>query len=33
VDKNEYIEIKEFGAAFSKLDRQPYKLGSSKAAR
>ncbi len=33
VDKNEYIEIKEFGAAFSKLDRQPYKLGGSKATR
>ncbi len=32
VDKNEYIEIKEFATDFAKLDRKPYKLGG-KAAR
>jgi hypothetical protein len=33
VDKNEYIEIKEFATVFTKLDRKPYKLGGGKAAR
>jgi hypothetical protein len=32
MDKNQYIEIKEFATGFTKLDRKPYKLGGAKAA-
>ncbi|MBV8674640.1 MAG: VCBS repeat-containing protein, partial [Acidobacteriaceae bacterium] len=30
VDKNEFIEIREFASTFSKLDRKPVRLGGSK---
>jgi len=32
VDKNQFIEIREFATSFSKLDRKPIKLGGSKVA-
>ena len=28
VDKNEFIAIKEFATAYTKLDRKPYRLGA-----
>jgi hypothetical protein len=31
VDKNEFIAIKEFGTGYTKLERQPYRLGGSAA--
>jgi FG-GAP-like repeat/PPIC-type PPIASE domain/ASPIC and UnbV len=30
VKKNEFIEIKEFAADYTKLDRQPYRIGAAK---
>jgi tetratricopeptide (TPR) repeat protein len=29
VDKNQFLQIKEFGQDYAKLDRQPYRLGGS----
>jgi hypothetical protein len=31
VDKNEFIAIKEFDTGYTKLERQPYRLGGSAA--
>ena len=30
IDKNQFIEIKEFAQSFTKLERKPYRLGGSK---
>jgi hypothetical protein len=31
VDKDQFIAIKEFATEYTKLDRQPYRLGGSRA--
>jgi ASPIC and UnbV len=30
IDKNQFLEIKEFGQDYAKLDRKPYRLGGAK---
>ena len=32
IEKNQYIEIKEFATSYTKLERRPFKLGNNKAA-
>jgi tetratricopeptide (TPR) repeat protein len=32
IEKNQYIEIKEFSTSYTKLERHPFKLGNNKAA-
>ena len=32
IEKDQYIEIKEFATSYTKLERHPFKLGSKKAA-
>ena len=32
IEKDQYIEIKEFATSYAKLERHPFKLGGNKAA-